>query len=59
MKNVLNKENIKKGDWVKFPELPKEYLVDSVGGTHGNKVFCREIGHEVYAQCFVKVKRAN
>jgi len=59
-KNVFNPENIKAGDYVKIsnPDSrdPRKIMkVESVGGTNGNKVFCKEIGHELYANCFKKV----
>ena len=60
--NVFNPEALKQGDCVQLvseleelgDDAPK-YMVETVGGSHGNKVFCKQIGRELYAQCFKKV----
>lgn len=56
-KNVFNPENIQVGDTVILKsENSKRYMVDNVSGKNNNKVFCKEIGYELYAQCFEKVE---
>ena len=58
--NVMNPENIQAGDYVfrvdrDFNKLSgAPLLVEYVSGTYGNKVYIKDIGHELYAQCFVK-----
>lgn len=54
---VFNPQNIEEGDVVRLAE-PREgdslepMVVVNVGGHNCNKVFCKEIGHELYANCF-------
>lgn len=59
--NPMNPQNIKAGDRVRLDKFREDidgetiHIVDSVGGAHGNKVYCKTLGHEIYAQCFIKV----
>lgn len=55
--NVFNPDNIEAGDIVRHDGF--NLIVDSVGGRFGNKVFCKEVGHELYANCFTLVRKAN
>lgn len=55
-RNVFNPEGIAEGDVVILRNPEGEYadtmVVETVRGRNGNKVFCKEIGHELYATCF-------
>jgi hypothetical protein len=54
-KNVFNPENIVAGDFVSLKnENGKLMEVISVGGKSNNKIYCHEIGHELYANLFDK-----
>ena len=62
--NVFNPQGIAAGDVVRLSDInrdgldnPGEMVVQSVGGRNGNKVFCREVGHELYASCFTLVRK--
>jgi hypothetical protein len=62
MKNVFNPENIQPGDAVILAEdekkkNPKKMIVQYVGGTYKNKIYCKELGREFYASCFKKVNK--
>jgi len=56
---VFNPENIEQGDTVRLDGDSKRMVVLSVGGTNGNKVYCDEIGHELYATCFKLVRKSR
>lgn len=60
--NVFNPEGIEEGDSVRLHNhhndtYSQPMTVQSVGGRFGNKVYCKEVGHEVYAQCFQLVAK--
>lgn len=58
---VMNPEGIQAGDTVRprDPDSsdPAEMKVVSVGGPYGNKVYCEEVGYELYASCFKLVRK--
>jgi len=56
-KNIFNPENIQPGDFVYLKDDPNKeiFKVESVDGTHNNKVLCKEFGCTYYANCFKKV----
>jgi hypothetical protein len=54
-KNVFNPEDIQAGDLVVIVGESKPMVVLQVSGKNGNKVYCHEIGRELYATCFKKV----
>lgn len=63
-KNVFNPQNIQAGDRVKLinprtPDEAGEFTVSTVGGSHGNKVFCTGLGRELFATCFKLVRKAE
>jgi hypothetical protein len=65
--NVFNPENIQEGDLVSLKSREGESVlaknkfmrVLSVRGKNNNKVYCAEIGHELYAQCFNLIAKSG
>jgi hypothetical protein len=59
--NVMNPEGIEAGDIVRLKSgnVPGELVVLSVGGKFDNKVYCDQIGHELYANCFELVRKGK
>lgn len=59
---VFNPEGIAAGDTVRIAD-PREgsplgdMIVEGVGGKNGNKVYCKQVGHELYANCFKLVAK--
>jgi hypothetical protein len=60
-RNPMNPSNIQPGDTVVLAdeENAVEMTVQTVGGTYGNKVYCEEVGHELYATCFTLVRKGH
>jgi hypothetical protein len=61
-KNPFKPENIKVGDkvWLRDPkegDHTGHMIVQHIGGSNQNKIFCNEIGYELYASCFRKEKK--
>lgn len=60
--NIFNPENIKPGDTVvlldnieESGDAAPQMKVIFVSGKNKNKIYCREIGYELYATCFKKL----
>jgi len=57
-REVFNPQNIEAGDTVVTHGEPERFMiVETVGGKNFNKVYCKEIGHELYANCFKLVAK--
>lgn len=59
--NVFNPDNIEAGDQVRLAndDKMKNHEVVTVSGKNKNKVFCKSIGYEVYASCFILVRKGE
>jgi hypothetical protein len=65
LNRTFNPEDIRVGDRVRLRDKVTEkptgpvMRVQHVGGTYNNKVYCAEIGHELYATLFKRVGGAR
>lgn len=64
-KDVFNPENIQPGDYVYLQDDSVDQKHQNIGkvisveGPYKNKVFCAEVGHQLYAHCLKKVKNVR
>jgi len=62
-RKVFNPQGIEPGDTVRLANPTEDHeplgdmIVECVGGKNFNKVYCKQVGHELYANCFTLVAK--